>query len=158
MLQCQAIGRPGDASFDLALYYGQERHAELQAIVLEKRDFIIEIGEKSTYEVEHVLSEDVAVTALLPEFRYACERVELTATLPSGATKTLFRGRWDVYWTGGYNFIRPAELPAGTRLVLKAYYNNGFEATHGPAVRTPIRRGTGLDDELCRMTLQYLPH
>ncbi|MEO7453469.1 MAG: hypothetical protein ABIV13_01755, partial [Fimbriimonadales bacterium] len=145
MLQCQAIGKPGDGSFELGLYY-EDSAVEVKSLALEKAGFTIDVGEKPTYRIERVLEGDVAVTAVFPEFRFACERVRLTAVLPTGESKSLFSGRWDVYWTGAYNFITPVDLPSGTRLVLEALYNNGFEATHGPDVRVPIKNGTGLDD------------
>jgi hypothetical protein len=128
----------------------------VKALVLEKKGFTIDIGEKPTYRVEKVLTRDVAITAVFPEFRYACERIRLAAVLPTGESMSLFEGRWDVYWTGAYNFTSPVRLRKGTRLDLQASYNNGFEATHGPDVRVPIKNGRGLDDELCRMTVQFV--
>jgi len=156
MLQCQAIGKKGDASFDVALYFEKEPERLQNAIVLEKAAFTIQNGEKRQIELSTKLDRVVKVTSLLPEFRYSCERVDLTAVLPSGETKTLMTGRWDVYWTGAYNFIDPPVLPRGTVLKLSAYYNNGFDAAHGPDTRVPIRQGNGLDDELCKMTLQVI--
>jgi hypothetical protein len=157
MLQCQAIGRSGDASFELGLYFETNPATIADSVLLEKRGFTIDVGEKPTILVEQTLPVDARVTALLPEFRYACENIELSAQLPSGEKKLLAEGRWDVYWTGAYNYIDPPHLPAGTRLRLSAYYNNGFEASHGPDVRVPIKNGVGLQDELCKMTVQYVP-
>ena len=157
MVQCHAIGRPGDASFELGLYFADKAEAHAQSLVLEQRDFTIEVGEKPTLTAGKVLPARARITALFPEFLYACERVRLDANLPDGQTKTLLSGRWDVYWTGAYNFIDPPVLPAGTVLKLSAYYNNGFEASHGPDVRVPIKQGTGPNDELFKMTVQYVP-
>ena len=153
MLQCQATGRPRDASFELGLYRDYPQGHAAKWLILEKTDFTIGIGDKPTYTVEQTLARQVRVISLLPEFRYACERVDLTAILPDGQAKLLFGGRWDVYWTGAYNFVVAPTLPAGTMLRLTASYNNGFEATHGPDVRQPIKHGVGLKDELCRMSL-----
>ena len=158
MLQCQAIGRVGDASFDLGLYFEGDAVTSANSLELEETGFTIGIGEKPTLTVEQTLPVDARVTALLPEFRYACERIQLSAHLPNGGTRVLAAGRWDVYWTGAYNFINPPQLPAGTLLRLSAYYNNGFEASHGPDVRVPIKNGVGLQDELCKMTVQYVPN
>jgi hypothetical protein len=157
MLQCQAVGKPGNAAFDLALYFEKGAPEPIEWLVLEKRGFVIDIGEKPTYVVQKALERDAYITALLPEFRYACERVSLIAELPNGETRRVMEGRWDVYWTGAYNFSDPPLFPKGTRLILRAEYNNGFEATHGPDVRVPIRNGTGLQDELFRMAVQLAP-
>lgn len=156
MLQCQAIGRAGDASFELAVYFENESITKAKWIVLEKRGFTIENGEMVRLDVWTTLDASVKVTSLLPEFRYSCEHVDLTAHLPSGETKVLMAGRWDVYWTGAYNFIDPPTLPKGTELKLSAYYNNGFDAAHGPDTRVPIKQGNGLDEELCRMSIQVI--
>jgi hypothetical protein len=123
---------------------------------LEKRGFTIQNGEKLRIDLSTTLNAAVRVISLLPEFRYACEQLDLTAVLPSGETRALMTGRWDVYWTGAYNFIEPPVLPAGTELKLSAYYNNGFDAAHGPDTRVPIRQGNGLDDELCKMSIQII--
>jgi hypothetical protein len=156
MLQCQAIGRVGDASFDVALYFEAEPERLVETVVLERTGFTIQNGEKRRIDLTAKLDHGVEVTALLPEFRYACERVELMAELPNGETRALMAGRWDVYWTGAYNFISPPVLPRGTQLKLSAFYNNGFDAAHGPDTRVPIRQGKGLDDELCKMTVQII--
>lgn len=156
MLQCQAIGKEGDASFDLALYFEDDTPLHVERIVMEKRGFTIQNGEKLRLDLSTTLDADLRVTSLLPEFRYACEQVDLTAVLPTGETRALLKGRWDVYWTGAYNFIDPPVLPKGTELKLSAYYNNGFDAAHGPDTRIPIRQGNGLDDELCKMTIQVI--
>lgn len=156
MLQCQATGKRGDASFSLALYFDLLRQDPAEWIVLERTGFTIDVGEKPEFVLEHTLEADSYVTALLPEFRYACERVDFLALLPNGQQKALMAGRWDVYWTGAYTFIAPPLLPKGTSLRLEATYNNGFDASHGPDLRVPIEWGYGLQNELCRMSVQLV--
>jgi hypothetical protein len=158
MLRCQPVGRAADGGFDLALYYEAfPVAADVGWLNLELKDFVIPPGQKPAFELECTLQQGALVTALLPEFRLACERVELTATLPNGATKLLFGGRWDVYWSGAYTFVDPPLLPAGTKLKLRAQYSNGFDSTHGISVRKPIESGPFPNQELCRMRVQILP-
>jgi len=156
MLQCQAIGKPVKASFALALYFEGSPRTRTGSIVLEKRGFTLQKGEKIRMDFSRKLDRTVKVTSILPEFRYACERVELTALLPNADSRNLMTGRWDVYWTGAYNFIWPPTLPAGTELKLSAFYNNGFDAAHGPDTRVPVHEGVGLSDERCKVIVQFI--
>ena len=158
LLQCLPSGKAAEASFELAVYYEQfPNPTEVRWLILEKKDFIIPPGHKPEFVVQESLKTDALVTALLPEFRLACERVTLTASLPDGTSKSLVKGRWDAYWTGSYTFINPPLLPKGTVLTLRAAYSNGFDSTHGVSVRKPIVSGPLEDQELCRMRLQLVP-
>jgi hypothetical protein len=87
---------------------------------------------------------------------YLCTEMKLTATLPTGETKTvLWIDRWDFAWQERYYLEDPMRFPAGTRLDVELHYDNssGNPANpHDPPVR--VTWGRGSEDEMGAMSIE----
>jgi hypothetical protein len=87
---------------------------------------------------------------------YLCKQMKMTATLPTGETKTiLWIDRWDFAWQERYYFADPMRLPAGTKLDVELHYDNSAENPsnpHDPPVR--VAWGRGSEDEMGAMSIE----
>lgn len=87
---------------------------------------------------------------------YLCTQMKMTATLPTGETKSLlWIDRWDFAWQERYYFVEPMRLPAGTRLDVELHYDNSESNPanpHDPPVR--VAWGRGSEDEMGAMSIE----
>src|SRR5581483_3782979 len=94
--------------------------------------------EFQTFSFTRRLSRDVVVSAIVPEARAIATQIRLTAALPSGESKTVFKiGSWDRNWMGAYNFEHAVKLPKGTILKAEIDYDNADHSSFDPNVKTP---------------------
>jgi len=72
-------------------------------------------------------------------------------TLPNGTSECLIDiPRWDFNWQGAYLYRQPIDVPAGTRLSLRAWYDNSAGNPLNP--NSPPRAvswGEATTDEMC---------
>jgi hypothetical protein len=87
---------------------------------------------------------------------YLCKQMKMTATLPTGETKTvLWIDRWDFAWQERYYLAEPMRLPAGTRLDVELQYDNSAanpSNPHDPPVR--VTWGRGSEDEMGALSIE----
>jgi hypothetical protein len=87
---------------------------------------------------------------------YLCTQMKMTATLPTGETKTLlWIDRWDFAWQERYYFEEPMRLPAGAKLDVELHYDNSAmnpANPHDPPVR--VAWGRGSEDEMGAMSIE----
>jgi hypothetical protein len=91
---------------------------------------------------------------------YLGKKLKLTATLPSGETKTmLLIGDWDFAWQDRYFFQQAVPLPKGTRLDAEVHWDNSAENPHNPS-NPPIAVtwGEQSKDEMGSVSLIGVPH
>jgi len=93
----------------------------------------------------------VHVWLIAPHMHLLGRKMNVTATLPSGASECLINiDDWDFNWQGQYRYAQPLALPAGTRLSLEAFYDNSENNFRNP--NTPPRAvswGEKTTDEMC---------
>jgi hypothetical protein len=117
-----------------------------------KSDFII----RDSYTLPAAL-EAVGVGA---HAHYLGKRLKLTATMPTGETKTLLSiGDWDFAWQDRYFFESFVSLPKGTRLDAEIQWDNSAENPRNPS-SPPVRVewGEQSKDEMGSLTLIAVPH
>jgi hypothetical protein len=77
--------------------------------------------------------------------------MRVSAVRPDGPTEALIHiDAWDFHWQGTYTFARPVPLPGGTRIEVRAIYDNSAENARNPS-RPPrdVSWGEGTTDEMC---------
>lgn len=118
-------------------------------------------AEEPAYQVrDHFdLPAAVRVIGIYPHAHYLCRQMRGFARLPDGSEMTLFAiANWDFDWQDDYQFARPVELPAGTRITFEYIYDNSSANPSNP--NTPPRRvgfGQESSDEMGTLTLTALP-
>jgi len=120
----------------------------------------IPAGEKAyTVRDSYTLPVDVEGFGVSAHAHYLGKSMKLTATLPSGETKTLLWIKdWDFNWQDGYVLSDFITLPKGTRLDGEVVWDNSAENRRNPA-STPVRVawGEGSRDEMGSVTLELVP-
>ena len=121
----------------------------------------IPAGEKAyTVRDSFTLPIDVDAFAASAHAHYLGKSMKLTATLPTGETKTLLNiPNWDFAWQDGYVFSDMVALPKGTRLEGEVVWDNSASNPRNPS--TPpvlVAWGEQSRDEMGSVTLDLLPH
>jgi hypothetical protein len=105
-----------------------------------------------------VLPVDVKAFAAGAHAHYLAKDMKLTATLPSGETRTLlWINDWDFSWQDVYTFEDYVALPKGTRLDVTIRYDNSTDNPRNPS--QPPKRvlwGEESFDEMGGMAIQVI--
>jgi hypothetical protein len=138
---------------DLGLYFLEKAPARTStAIELTPAAASIAAGKKAErLRSETTIKTAVSVTALWPRLGAGARSLEVTALGPDGTVEPmLWLNNYQVEWPTAYILKEPVALPAGTRLVMTAYYDNETAAALAatPAVHVtavpPSRPGATL--------------
>jgi Tfp pilus assembly protein PilF len=101
----------------------------------------------------------VAVLGISPHAHYLAREIESVATLPGGRRVPLLTiMAWNFRWQDDYRYLRPLELPAGTRITTRVVYDNTSNNHANP--HQPPRRvvyGPSSGDEMGDVWLQVVP-
>lgn len=112
------------------------------------------------YKIEDsfVLPIDVQAIGVSAHAHYLAKKMKMTATLPSGETKTMLSiTDWDFSWQDQYQFERFVSLPTGTKLHVMITYDNSAENPRNPT--NPPKKvmwGEGSTDEMGSMSLMVV--
>lgn len=120
-------------------------------------DLLIPAGE-ANYEVKgtKTIDEDSQLIAVTPHMHWLGKDFELKASRPDGSTVTLIRiDQWDFNWQGAYDFTTPVPLPKGTRIEMKARFDNSAANPANPnSPPIAVHWGEQTTDEMCIGFLQ----
>ncbi len=97
------------------------------------------------------ITETVELLNIAPHMHLLGREATVEAQFPDGTVRQLIRiDDWDFHWQGFYNFREPILLPAGTRGVMTAYYDNSTGNPRNPS-NPPVRVtwGERTTDEMC---------
>ena len=112
----------------------------------------------SNYEVTGVdtIEQDAHLLAVTPHMHWLGKDFLLKAIRPDGSALTLIRiDDWTFNWQGAYDFVTPLALPKGTRIEMRAHFDNSAANPENP--NTPpkaVSWGEQTTDEMCIGFLQ----
>jgi hypothetical protein len=75
---------------------------------------------------------DTQLVYLQPHMHLRGKDYEVRLISPSGESKTVFKAKWDFNWQVGYDLEKPIPIPAGTRIVGIAHYDNSANNKFNP--------------------------
>jgi hypothetical protein len=110
------------------------------AIIMFNRRIDIAPGD-SNYVIKSslVIPRNVDLLGIAPHAHYLCKEMKITAHMPDGSSKPLIWIKdWDFNWQGSYQYAKPVQLPAGTRVDLEYIYDNSEKNPRNPA-HPPVR-------------------
>ena len=100
-------------------------------------------------EAVRTLERDILVYRLTPHMHYRGKRMRYEAHYPDGRVETLLNvPRYDFNWQRQYVLDPPLRLPAGTRLVVKAAFDNSAKNPANPDPETWVYFGEQSFDEM----------
>lgn len=116
---------------ELGLYFAAKRPPQA-AMPLEISAPPITVAPGKTREKvrsETVLKTATTASALWPRLGAGAQSIEVTAIKPDGEVEPLlWLKNYRADWPSAYVFREPVDLPAGTRLIVTAYYDNATTA------------------------------
>ncbi len=101
---------------------------------------------------------DVEVVAITPHMHLLGREIKVEATTPDGKTIPLIWIKdWDFKWQDTYTYKTPVKLPRGTRVEVRAYYDNSENNPNNPS-KPPkwVTWGERTTDEMCLVFLHIL--
>jgi hypothetical protein len=118
-------------------------------------NFVIPAGAKH-YEVNatRTFDEEITIYSLAPHMHQFGTDFIAEALLPSGEKRCLIDVEYDFKHQGNYLLRQPIRLPAGTRLNVRAFYDNSEDNPrqfHRPPIDIPF--GPTSDKEMCQLTV-----
>lgn len=112
---------------------------------------------KGKADASAVINSNVSIHSITPHLHLLGRTMKVTAELPSGELITVINIRkWDFRWQPSYRFLKPLQLPRGTRVDVIATYDNTSTNLDNP--HTPPRDivwGEGTDEEMCSVFFGY---
>lgn len=131
----------------VGLYFHDAPPAEdLLIVPVGRDDFLIPAGDPAhAVESEWVLPEGFGVTVrtVAPHMHRLGRSMSVDAHLPDGTVRSLVRiSDWDFDWQSNYVLLRPAPLPGGTRVAVRAVYDNSAATPSNPS-SPPVAVGYG---------------
>ena len=116
-------------------------------------DYELDIpAEEASYKrsSSYTLPRDVILVGVVPHMHLLGKSISVQAELPSGEVRSLIQiPDWNYNWQDEYYYEQPLELPAGTRLMVEALFDNSADNPSNP--NHPPQRvtwGEGTDDEM----------
>lgn len=102
-------------------------------------------------------AQDETIYAVMPHMHLLGRKMKSWLELPDGTTKPLVNVEdWDFNWQLMYAFRQPIQVPAGTKQIVEAVYDNSTDNPNNP--NTPPKRvtfGEATTDEMFLMITSY---
>ncbi len=97
--------------------------------------------------------------AILPHMHLLGREIGMEAVYPDGTRRPMiYIDDWDFHWQGTYYYKDPVPLPSGTRLEVRAVYDNSAENPGNPnSPPRDVRFGEQTTDEMCVVLLMLIP-
>ena len=143
---------PGDG--ELGLYFSEKPAAQtISSIEIAPAPVNVAAGKTNErVRAETVLKTPIAIAALWPRLGAGARSIEVTAIRTDGSVEPmLWVNNYRAEWPAPYILKDPITLPAGTRLVMTAYYDN---STAAALAAKPALSATGLPPSRPSATLE----
>ena len=152
-------GREHADRSSVAIYLAKKPVTQVVAMIpLGTRDIDIPAGESNyVREASMTLPCDATITGITPHMHLLGREMKVTATKTDGAiVPMIWIKDWDFRWQDQYAYAEPIMLPKGTRIDLRAVYDNSVDNPRQPNDPPKrVRRGEQTTDEMCLCFIQY---
>jgi hypothetical protein len=133
---------------------------EFITITAENRDFVLpENAYDHRVETSITLDRGLRVESLLPRMHYLAVNLNVRATLPDGAERSILGIRfYSCDFETLYTPVEPLDLPAGTRINVTGFYENSLDNPNNPnRVMDEMGYGAAPGGEILSLTLRGTP-
>jgi hypothetical protein len=97
----------------------------------------------------YAFDKDVEILSYFPHMHVRGKDMKIEAIYPGGGTEVLLNvPRWDFNWQTTYWLLAPKRVPAGTRIVVTAHYDNSRRNPFNPDPTATVRWGDPTSDEM----------
>jgi thiol-disulfide isomerase/thioredoxin len=121
--------------------------------------FLIPPGESNfRLDADDDFDEDTLIYAMLPHMHFRGKSFRYTAVYPGGKREILLDvPRYDFNWQNVYWLAEPKLMPAGSRLVCEASFDNSADNLANPDPSRPVHWGDQTWDEMMVGSYYYCP-
>ena len=128
--------------------------AAISPQVLTNGPFVIPANQTKTFHAQLTVPFDVTMLSVAPHAHLLSKSWKVAVVKPNGDTIRLIKiGDWDFRWQGTFRFPNMLKVPAGSRLIADATYNNTAQNPRNPS--SPPRTTTWGESTLDEMLLTY---
>ncbi|WP_216689993.1 T9SS type A sorting domain-containing protein [Hymenobacter siberiensis] len=105
----------------------------ISPVTLSNGPFIIPANQVSTFHAQLNVPVDVTILSTAPHAHLLSKSWKVWAVKPNGDTIKLIKiNDWDFRWQGVFRFTAPLKIPAGSRLMADATYDNTAQNPRNP--------------------------
>jgi mono/diheme cytochrome c family protein len=155
----QTTGRPERVQPEVGFYFAEQPGTDI-TFKLGLSSYALDIPPGATNFVAEdgfELPVDVELLAILPHAHYLAKTMHGLATLPDGSNRWLLNiGQWDFNWQGEYWYREPVQLPKGTRVGMRFFYDNSTNNPVNPFnPPQPVSYGLNSTDEMAELWMIF---
>jgi hypothetical protein len=152
-------GKPETDLPSLALYLHKEKPAHVVSVrTITNRNIKIPPGMKD-YRLSGstVFKKPVTLTTLTPHMHYRGKSMKFTIEYPDGKSEIVLSvPQYKFRWQRQYHLEKPKVLPAGTRILVDAVYDNSAQNEDNPAPEQEALYGPQSNREMFTAILYYI--
>jgi hypothetical protein len=151
-------GKPETDQSELGIYFAKGPiEKTVFSVPMRHRDLSIPAGDSKYWATSTFVTPiDLEVIGITPHMHLLGRDIRVTATLPNGQVRPLIWIKdWDFNWQGSYQYQAPISLPKGTKIELRATYDNSSGNPKNPhSPPQPVHWGENTTDEMCIAFIQ----
>lgn len=127
---------------------------------ISNQPFYIEAERKPTFYITYPVTHDISLISVMPHMHFIGKSFKAYAITEDNEQIPLIKiDNWDFNWQTTYQFKKLLRIPAGSRIMVEAKYDNTSENPANP--NNPVRDigyGWNSTDEMCNLVIYYLDY
>ena len=138
---------------------------EVKTLTLRENDiinqpFLIEAEMKPTFRISYPVRKDMSLISVMPHMHFIGKAFTAYAITEDNEKIPLVKvDNWDFNWQTTYQFKKLIHVPAGSRIIVEAKYDNSSENPANPNhPAKDIGYGWNSTDEMCNLVIYYLDY
>lgn len=149
------------------LYFAksQVNNREVKTLTLKESDiknqpFFIESERMPTFYMDYPVYRDMSLISIMPHMHFIGKSFLAYAITDEGEKIPLIKiDNWDFNWQTTYQFKKMLKIPAGSRIIVEAKYDNTSENPVNPNQPAKnIGYGWNSTDEMCNLVIYFLDY
>jgi hypothetical protein len=155
----RTTGKTETDQTSVGLIFSKEPPKQIsRRIDLSNQMFMIPAGDSDHQVTEcHTFTKDVLITSLTPHMHLRGKSMEIIARLPDGTQNTLLSvPNYQFQWQFTYRAKDPIYLPSGTRIEVRAKFDNSANHAGNPDPTKVVRWGSASENEMMDGWIEYL--
>lgn len=138
---------------------------EVSTLTLRENDilnqpFYIEAERKPTFRMSYPINKDISLISVMPHMHFIGKSFLAYALTEDNEKIPLIKiDDWDFNWQTTYQFKKLLKIPAGSRIVVEAKFDNSSENPANPnQPAKDIQYGWNSTDEMCNLVIYFLDY
>lgn len=155
----RTTGKPETDSTGVGLIFAKRPPRQIsRRIDLSNQMFMIPAGDPDHEVTEcHTFAKDVLITSLTPHMHLRGKSMQIIARQPDGRQTTLLSvPDYEFNWQFTYRAKDPIYLPSGTRIEVRAKFDNSANKRGNPDPTQTVRWGSASEKEMMDGWIEYL--